>query len=144
MVMYCEEPSWITGTLYKCASGMWFWGLKREWLHSLLKSSPVNSCAKICFLLWGRCSHDPVPASLVSCRPTHDQNPKILPVTPALEPGICLLGLPVSFLIIPYNWKNRRGHYLFPDPLPHCSKALKTLFIPSDFLLQLHLCLPEK
>jgi len=33
---------------------------------------------------------------------------KILLVTSGLEPGIDLLALPISSLIIPCNWKDRR------------------------------------
>ncbi|KAK4819171.1 hypothetical protein QYF61_025986 [Mycteria americana] len=40
------------------------------------------------------------------------KNPKILPVTPGSEPGIDLLALPASSLIIPCNWKDRQEHYL--------------------------------
>ena len=49
-----------------------------------------------------------LPAGLVSCTPTHDQkNPKILLVTPGLEPAIDLLPLPVSSLVISCNRKDR-------------------------------------
>jgi len=36
---------------------------------------------------------------------------KILPATPGSGPGIDLLALPVSFLIIPCNWTDRGEHY---------------------------------
>ena len=40
------------------------------------------------------------------------KNPKILLVTSGSEPGIDLLTLPISSLIIPCNWKDSREHYL--------------------------------
>jgi len=40
------------------------------------------------------------------------KKPKILLVTPGLEPGIDLPALPIPSLIIPCSWKDRGEHYL--------------------------------
>jgi len=61
-----------------------------------------------------------LPAGLVSRRPTMIKTLKILPVTPDWEPGIDLLGLPVSSLVTPCSWKDRAEHCLCswsPDQL---------------------------
>jgi len=39
------------------------------------------------------------------------KEPNIPLVTPGLEPGIDLVAPPVSSLIIPCNWKDRKEHY---------------------------------
>lgn len=48
-------------------------------------------------------------------------------MTPGLEPGIDLLFLPDSSLIISCNWKNREDIACSPDPLVSYPKALKYL-----------------
>lgn len=50
------------------------------------------------------------PADLVLCKPTHHQKALNLPMTPGLKPHIDLFCLPVSFLLIPCNWKDRGGY----------------------------------
>jgi len=40
------------------------------------------------------------------------KEPKIPPVTPGSEPGVDLLALPVSSLVVPCNWKDGGEHYL--------------------------------
>ena len=64
-----------------------------------------------------------LPAGLVLCRQTHEQNPKILPVTVGSETGIDLLSLPVSFLIVPCNCKDRGEHCLCSESINQSSQG---------------------
>lgn len=60
------------------------------------------------------------------CKLTHDQNPKILLVTPGLEPGIDLLFLPSSFSVPERIEEKISGAH---DPLLSQLKDLKCLLI---------------
>jgi len=72
------------------------------------------------------------------------RRPKILLATPVTEPGIDQLGLPVSFNIIPCNWKDRENITCALDPLASCPKALKSLLIMPGLVIELHGCLHGK
>lgn len=105
-----------------------------------LTMSPDNSCAKILF---------PVEIDVPICHqqawrhvdPSWVKTFKVLLVTPVLEPAIDLL---IS-LFLPSSCPERmRNITCAPDALHYCPRALKSLLIALELLVQIHCCLPEK